>query len=68
MGMLPNIGGPDLSTQVLINSFPVEIDEVMHGVGLRLSSHHVDESGESAIFGTCKKAAVLARQQMEVLI
>lgn len=66
MSMVPNIGGPNPTDQIQINSFPDEYDEVMHGVGLKLSSHHVNANGETAVLGSCKKAAEFAMQQQTV--
>ena len=50
-------------SKVIINSFVNEEAEVMHGVGLKLSSHQVDAAGEKSIMGSCNKAVELARQQ-----
>lgn len=35
-----------------IHVYKDEKDEIMHGIGLKLSSHHVDSSGEKAVEGT----------------
>jgi len=47
ISLLPNIGGPKLEDQVPILSHPIEADEIMHGVGLRLSSH-LEKGGETS--------------------
>jgi Histidine phosphatase superfamily (branch 2) len=68
IAMMPNIGGPLYKGQVPILSYIDEGDEVMHGVGLRLSSHVVDSKGEQAIEGACAKASKLAVQQRDSFI
>lgn len=37
----------------------------MHGIGLKLSSHHVDSSGEQAVEGNCEKASKWAKQEKD---
>lgn len=47
ISMLPQIGGPKPEDQMSILSYSDEADEIMHGVGLRLSSH-LEHGGESS--------------------
>lgn len=64
LGMLPQLGGPEGEyTQLPIKTFLDEKMEVMHGVGMKLSSHHVSDKGESILEGTCAKASKLGREE-----
>jgi len=53
----------DGESKVVIESYIEEEAEVMHGIGLKLSSHTVDASGEKALAGSCDKAVSLAKAQ-----
>ena len=53
----------DGESKVVIESHVDEEAEVMHGIGLKLSSHTVDASGEKALTGSCDKAVSLAKAQ-----
>lgn len=44
---------------------PEDADEVMHGTGLRLSSHYVSSAGEEVTEGGCSKAVSLAQSEKE---
>lgn len=48
-----------------IKVFKDEKDEIMHGIGLKLSSHHVDSAGEKAVEGSCEKASNWAKQEKD---
>jgi hypothetical protein len=50
--MLPQIGGPKPEDQMPILSYSDEAEEIMHGVGLRLSSHleHGGETSHAVLF------------------
>ena len=41
--LVPGISGPD--HRLYIRTHPDESDEIMHGIGIRLSSHHVTSAG-----------------------
>lgn len=63
---LADVFGPN--NKLNINVYYDEIDEIMHGVGLRQSSHSVQEgnrSGEELLNGKCNMAAELGRKQRE---
>jgi hypothetical protein len=63
---LSDLLGPN--NKLNINIFYDEMDEIMHGVGLRQSSHSVQEgnkSGEELLNGKCNFAAELGRKQRE---
>ena len=64
--MLPRIGGPADENRVPILSFPKEADEIMHGIGLRLSSH-LEHGGETSFKGACEVAASLAAKEKEMM-
>ena len=40
----------------------------MHGIGLKLSSHHVDAHGEKPIEGNCKVATIEAQKEKNVIL
>lgn len=81
IGMIPDIGGASESKRqmvdsgldrdsfhrgkVVIESYMEEDQEVMHGIGLKLSSHSVDASGERVIMGACNKSIKLAKAQKD---
>lgn len=46
--------------QISILYHPEDGEEVMHGTGLRLSSHTIGKNGEEAFEGGCAKAVALA--------
>lgn len=60
--MLPQLGGPKLEDQIHIKSYPDEADEIMHGIGLRLSSH-LEHGGETSNNGACAASAELAARE-----
>ena len=47
---------------IAIQSYPNEADEIMHGIGLRLSSH-LEHGGETSSKGTCSISAELAAKE-----
>lgn len=49
--------------QISILYHPEDGLEVMHGTGLRLSSHTVGKTGEEAFEGGCAKAVALALKE-----
>jgi hypothetical protein len=61
--MLPNIGGS--GGQIPVNVYLDESDEIMHGIGLKSSSHVVTATGEQVLKGSCNKAARLQQQERE---
>ena len=61
MGMFPELGGE--LEPVPIASFVEEGDEVMHGIGLRLSSHVIEKTGEKTFDGRCGVAVQAAKRQ-----
>lgn len=59
---LPTIPNSAYTIQVKAD----EREEIMHGIGLKLSSHQVDSKGEKHIEGDCKKATNYAVAEKEV--
>ena len=51
-----------MEQQVPIYSYPQESHEIMHGIGLRLSSH-LEHGGETSTKGSCERSAYLAAQE-----
>ena len=67
--LLPPLGasGRDNPTRYKIDVYADEDDEVMHGIGLRLSSHYVDAvKGEQTISGSCARAEALSQAEKKV--
>ena len=58
----------DLSQTVTILYHPQDADEVMHGTGLRLSSHYVSSAGEEVTEGGCSKAVSLAQAEKDSFV
>lgn len=63
LGLLPEVGGPD--HRIPLWSHLSETSEVMHGIGLRLSSKGVSSNspGDKEIAGGCPKSVSMAKQQ-----
>jgi hypothetical protein len=63
LGLLPDIGGPDHPIKLL--SYVAETSEVMHGIGLRLSSKGVSKAspGDKETAGGCPKSVTFAKEQ-----
>lgn len=67
--MLPALGGPsNTKTTTDIHQIPIHVyreesSEMMHGIGLRLSSKSADGRGDEITPGSCKRASVLADKQ-----
>lgn len=61
--LLPKLGGVKQSKkgklgQIIINTYLSEHKEVMHGLGMRQSSHQVSHTGEAILQGECKLSAI----------
>ena len=57
------------SAGLKIRYFPSEKDEFMHGIGLRHSSHVVDEKkGEASFAGGCDRSVALAKTERESFV
>ena len=65
--MLPKIGGPKPQDQIHIKSYPDEAEEIMHGIGLRLSSH-LEHGGETSFKGACGASAELAAKEKGMFV
>ena len=65
LGLLPEVGGPDL--RIPLWSHLSETSEVMHGIGLRLSSKGVTSNnpGDKEIAGGCPKSVSKAKLQKQ---
>jgi hypothetical protein len=61
--LLPSVGGP--AHPLPIHVFVHEEDEIMHGIGMKSSSHKVTAEGEQVSLGTCSKAVIMQQQQKE---
>lgn len=63
LGLVPDIGGKNTPIDIL--SHVSETSEVMHGIGLRLSSQGVSASnpGDKEILGGCDNSVSLAKKQ-----
>ena len=57
-----------VSQTVTILYHPEDADEVMHGTGLRLSSHYVSSAGEEVTEGGCSKAVSLAQAEKDSFV
>ncbi len=57
---------PSIPTKYPILVYSSEMDEIMHGIGLKQSSHHVNANGEVPLSGSCSKALSLSAQQKKV--
>ena len=65
LGMLPDVGGPD--HPITLWSHLSETSEVMHGIGLRLSSRGItaNNPGDKEIVGGCPRSVGLAKKQKQ---
>jgi predicted Zn-dependent protease with MMP-like domain len=72
MSLLPSLGSPSRPVDIAVHGN--EEDEVMHGIGLRTSSHTKSDStgsnvgGEMEFTGSCDAAVTLARRQKDVFV
>ncbi len=57
-----------IKQKIPINTYENELDEVMHGVGLRSSSHGINNAGqgETEFHGKCDAAVKFAKKQKAV--
>ena len=67
LGLVPDVGGKNAPIDIL--SHVSETDEVMHGIGLRLSSQGVSAAnpGDKEILGGCAKESVSLGQEAEAV-
>lgn len=63
---LPQFMSDKYKDKVPIYMYENELDEVMHGIGLKASSHAINHHGEgiTEIFGKCHAAITYAKSQM----
>jgi hypothetical protein len=66
LGMIPDIGSKDMP--ISITSYINEDEEVMHGVGLVLSSKDTAGKGDQEIVSVCQKSVNLAKEQKQSFI
>lgn len=66
--MLPNIGGPEEIHKIGIKVYRDEGQEIMHGVGMRLSSKTANGSGDELHQGSCKQAFISADNERKSFI